>query len=155
MISLTLTAIEHRVCGCGQLYQTTSRNPSPCCTGCSLVGGPKATVHNLYKEPMDRESDVYVGRAGKGKDGYFGNPFKTTGGDHRSYAIARFEVWVEERGGRGGWDPEYRERVKWLHSRRLFCFCVGAGGTDDCHAKILAAKAAQWILEDLEGAQDG
>ena len=29
-------------------------------------------VVNLYKEPYE----VYIGRSGKGKDGYFGNPIK-------------------------------------------------------------------------------
>ena len=104
---------------------------------------PWATVHNLYREPMDRDTDVYVGRAGKGKDGYFGNPFRVgVNADDRTDAVAKFDAWAEQR---GRFDPIYRERVKDLNGRRLFCFCPKDG---PCHAKSLGRFARLWAEED-------
>jgi len=39
----------------------------------------KTVVVNIYQEQFD----VYIGRAGRGEDGYFGNPFRMGNGTSR------------------------------------------------------------------------
>jgi len=95
---------------------------------------------NLRKEPYD----VYIGRAGKGKDGYFGNPIKrgekcsrckkvhrgagSTLGCYERYLDARIEK-----------DTEFAERVRGLYGKRLGCFCH----PKPCHGDILAKRAVR------------
>ena len=84
------------------------------------------------------EYDIYIGRSGKGKDGYFGNPF-TTGTrsekieNFKNYALRRIET-----------DEEYRENVKKLYGKTLGCFCK----PKRCHGDILAELAKKLTLED-------
>lgn len=89
--------------------------------------------------------DVYVGRPGKGEDGYFGNPVElrkpcpVCGATHwtRSDTIGCFEVHARARGER---DPEYRRRVAALHDKVLGCFCTPA----PCHGEVLLRLAQEW-----------
>ena len=82
---------------------------------------------------------MYVGRAGHGEDGYFGNPIRRgarcqeCGRTHvdnaamiRCYA-AYFQRRVSE-------DLEFRRRVLELRGLRLGCFCLPA----PCHAQVIA-----------------
>lgn len=112
-------------------------------------------VVNLRREAFD----AYIGRAGHGQDGYFGNPFRVD--------FARMKepgndwVWlvgvrrVEEQSERGAYademlgkyrehflariarDPEFRARVLALRGKRLGCFCKPG----PCHGDVMAA----WI----------
>ena len=43
----------------------------------------QTVVVNIKKEPFD----VYIGRAGRGQDGYFGNPFRMGNGMSREDAV--------------------------------------------------------------------
>lgn len=100
---------------------------------------PITTVVNLNKE----EYDVYIGRAGKGMEDLFGNPFSTKATDplfrvnsrteaiekHKAYAIRRFNT-----------DEAFRARIIALYGKRLGCFC-GAGR---CHGDILAELSNGW-----------
>lgn len=90
------------------------------------------SVHNLKIERM-MPDDVYIGRAGKGLDGYFGNPFML-GSESREVVLDRYREWAKDRIYR---DPEFRARVKALHGKRLFCFCAPLG----CHGDILETLA--------------
>jgi hypothetical protein len=87
-------------------------------------------VVNLNYEPFD----VYIGRAGKGQDGYFGNPF-----DVRVYgwklALPLFEAYFLKR---LELEPEFKRRVLELRGKRLGCFCKSPRGTGDCHGDIIA-----------------
>ena len=94
-------------------------------------------VANLCRrEPYD----VYVGRAGKGQTGYFGNPYpvgklcKRCGQVHHSgnSTLPCFDSYFRERIGR---DPEFRMRVLALQGLVLGCFCV----PKPCHASLIAA----------------
>jgi hypothetical protein len=83
--------------------------------------------------------DVYIGRAGYGQEGFFGNPYRvgelcarcgkthTTPGDtipcFRSYFMERLTS-----------DSEYRDRVEGLRGKRLGCFCIPG----PCHGRIIA-----------------
>lgn len=85
---------------------------------------------NLKQEPFD----VYIGRAGRGQDGYFGNPFRLAPGSMRGSTIAKFREYflkrVEE-------DADFRRAVLALRGKRLGCFCKPLA----CHGDVIAA----WI----------
>lgn len=96
--------------------------------------------------------DLYIGRAGRGQDGRFGNPFPISSpkykdlprekaleeclADYRSWFILKVEC-----------DLSFRAAVLALKDKRLGCFCAPAGGFPDnnppwrCHGQILA----NWI----------
>src|SRR5688572_6394374 len=81
-------------------------------------------VINIYH---NRPYDVYVGREGKGEDGYFGNP------------TYKFETYGEYFHARLKTDAEFAARVQALKGKKLGCFCA----PKQCHAMI--------IVEYLEG----
>ena len=107
------------------------------------------TVHSIYREAIQPD-DVYVGRAGHGYDGYFGNPIIM----HNTCPVCShthteldsllncYRVYVANRILR---DPEFRERVRPLHDKRLFCFCA----PKPCHATVLQ-NAALWLLNKTD-----
>ena len=90
------------------------------------------TVVNIYREPCD----VYIGRAGHGRNGYFGNPFKLPFGldspETRAGVVEQFREYFL---GRIEKDPEYRQAVEGLRGRRLGCFCK----PKPCHGDVIAA----------------
>lgn len=75
--------------------------------------------------------DVYIGRAGHGKDGYFGNPHRLQPGGARGDTIERYTVYFLDRVER---DPEFRRRVMELKGKTLGCFCKPAA----CHGDVIA-----------------
>jgi hypothetical protein len=75
--------------------------------------------------------DVYIGRAGKRQDGYFGNPFRVGRDGTREQVIEKFRAWFENRIVA---DPAYRKRVLALKGKRLGCFCSPLA----CHGQIIA-----------------
>lgn len=83
------------------------------------------TVVNIRKDAYD----VYCGRAGKGQDGYFGNPFHLKNSGTRDAAIAKFKEYFYERVER---DPEFKRRVLELKGKRLGCFCA----PQTCHCDV-------------------
>lgn len=87
----------------------------------------KCSVVNLRKEPFD----VYIGRAGKGCDGYFGNPFRLGAGESRGATLANYRSHFHERLTN---DEEFRKRVRGLRGKVLGCFCKPAS----CHGDIIA-----------------
>ncbi len=90
----------------------------------------ETTVVNLYKEPYD----VYIGRAGKGKDGYFGNPFSLPAGADdvaRLRCLEDFTKYLIERWKK---DDTFRHRLLELRGKRLGCFCK----PKTCHGDVIA-----------------
>lgn len=90
--------------------------------------------------------DVYIGRAGKGQDGYFGNPH-TLGyvycshckGHHdREQSIAAFKKDFLRRVES---DSEFRKRVLSLRGKRLGCFCKPL----QCHGDVYK----EWLDSQL------
>lgn len=81
--------------------------------------------------------DVYIGRPGHGRDGYFGNPHPVgfcplCAQEHvRGEAVVAFEDYFYRRLAR---DPEFFGRVLELHGKRLGCFCAPAR----CHGNVIA-----------------
>lgn len=76
----------------------------------------------------DAEFDVYIGRAGHGLGGYFGNPFSD---GSRAENIGRFYTYFHYRLTT---DPAFKEAVEALRSKRLGCFCAPKA----CHGDIIA-----------------
>lgn len=113
-----------------ELFREVSREPD----------NPTRVV-NLRREPYD----VYIGRAGKGHDGYFGNPVRrdepcpVCSETHTSKGstLPCFERYARQRIER---DPTYRERVQALYGKTLGCFCKPVSA---CHGDILAHLAME------------
>ena len=84
--------------------------------------------------------DVYIGRAGKGQDGYFGNPCAIgrpcpeCGQTHHSggSTIACFRKYFERRLFS---DPEFKRRVQTLKGKTLGCFCHPS----PCHGHVMVS----------------
>lgn len=78
--------------------------------------------------------DVYIGRAGQGEDGYFGNPIRMKGKslDARILCLADFHQYFIQRMAR---DREYAQRILVLRGKVLGCFCRPL----ICHGDIIAA----------------
>jgi len=72
-------------------------------------------VVNLRKDRYD----VYVGRAGRGEDGYFGNPFPL-GEQSRGATIERYRGYFLNRLRT---DEQFARRVRALKGKTLGCFC--------------------------------
>ena len=95
----------------------------------------KTYVVNLRKAVYD----VYIGRPGKGKDGYFGNPIvkgevclvcmlthtdpESTVDCYKEY----FDYRIRE-------EPDFRKRVHELAGKALGCFCK----PNRCHGDVIA-----------------
>ena len=92
--------------------------------------GSRCIVVNVRHDAFD----VYVGRAGRGYDGYFGNPFVIGKDGNRAEVIERFRGWFERKLAT---DPTYRARVLALRGKRLGCFCAPAA----CHGHVIA----EWV----------
>jgi hypothetical protein len=86
---------------------------------------------------------VYIGRAGKGQDGYFGNPFKLARNEERGATIARYKRYFWDRINT---DVEFRTRVAALDGATLGCFCKPHA----CHGDVIVAwlNAGCPVLED-------
>jgi hypothetical protein len=91
--------------------------------------------------------DVYIGRAGHGHDGYFGNPAVVgeecvmCGQEHMG-AASTLPCFADYFIERLFVDTEYRERVAALRGKRLGCFCAPrnglcAGDSLRCHGQII------------------
>jgi ribA/ribD-fused uncharacterized protein len=88
--------------------------------------------------------DVYIGRGGKGADGYFGNPHPIgkpcshcNGAIHdRTSCLAAYQRDFETRIAR---DAEFRRRILELRGKRLGCFCKTPKAPLPCHGDIIAA----------------
>lgn len=75
--------------------------------------------------------DVYIGRAGKGQDGYFGNPFRLRTSESRGATIERYREYFYKRLEK---DPEFKDRIHELKGKTLGCFCKPYA----CHGDVIA-----------------
>jgi len=83
-------------------------------------------VVNIYKEPFD----VYIGRAGKGKSGYFGNPIVLQKEEPRGATIERYKEYFYNRLKT---DNEFKSRIEELAGKTLGCFCKPQA----CHGDVI------------------
>ena len=96
----------------------------------------QATVVSIHREKYD----VYIGRAGRGEDGYFGNPFRVGKDGNRAEAIQKFRTYFDARIVN---DLEYKRRVLDLRGKRLGCFCK----PQPCHGDVIA----EWLESKSQG----
>lgn len=102
-------------------------------------------VVNLYKSNYD----VYIGRAGKNKDGTFGNPCVVgkkcivCGEIHMNSVdtISCFEVYFNKRFSE---DKEFHEKVLSLKDKVLGCFCK----PKDCHGDVIVKTLNKQSLDE-------
>jgi len=94
-------------------------------------------VVNIHHE----DYDIYIGRAGKGRDGYFGNPYRLIFEQNRGSTLTKYKEYflkrIEE-------DSEFKQRVLNLKGLKLGCFCKPRNGFEGqllCHGQIIA----QWV----------
>jgi hypothetical protein len=90
------------------------------------------TVVNIRDEYTDHA--VYIGRKGKGKDGYFGNPFRLKRGasdKEREACLAQYREYFYDRLAT---DPEFKSRIDALQYKTLGCFCA----PKLCHGDVIA-----------------
>ena len=87
----------------------------------------KTTVVNI----RTHEHDVYVGRAGHGQDGYWGNSFSAVRDGGRERAIELYREYFLKR---LRVDQEFAVRVEMLRGKRLGCFCKPKA----CHGDVIA-----------------
>lgn len=74
--------------------------------------------------------EVYIGRAGRGKDGYFGNPFKLKEGENRGVTLEKYREYFYDRLKK---DPVFKKRIHALKGKLLGCFCKPS----PCHGDII------------------
>lgn len=86
------------------------------------------TVVNIKQT---QEYDAYIGRAGHGQDGYFGNPFRLGKDETRGATLERYKEYFYNRIAN---DPAFKARIQFLKGRRLGCFCKPHA----CHGDIIA-----------------
>jgi hypothetical protein len=89
---------------------------------------------NIYHKS---EYDVYIGRPGRGEDGYYGNPedLKKHNGD-RDACLRAYRKYFYDRLDS---DSEFKIKIQSLRGKRLGCFCL----PQKCHGMI--------IIEYLDG----
>ena len=87
------------------------------------------TVVNFHTD----DYDVYIGRAGHGWSGYFGNPYRRKPGEPRGATIAKFRAYFLHRVAA---DQEFRSRVLALAGKKLGC--PGWCKPENCHGTVIA-----------------
>ncbi len=98
-----------------------------------------ATVHNLRRHVMQR-GDVRIDRKTE-----FGNEFIIGRDGSRADVIAKFEVAERKRlADKGPAGEARRQKVRAMHSRRLFCWCA----PEPCHGNLFARLAAELVEAD-------
>lgn len=87
----------------------------------------KTTVANVYS----KVPGIYIGRKGKGQDGYFGNPFRAKDESQREEVIALYRKYFYKRIAE---DDEFYNRIVALSGSVLLCFCA----PKKCHGNVIA-----------------
>lgn len=75
--------------------------------------------------------DVYIGRAGQGRAGYFGNPYRIGIDGTREEVLSKYREYFIKRVRE---DRDFYIRIMELKGQRLGCFCK----PDACHGDIIA-----------------
>ena len=91
------------------------------------MSNSETRVVNIHKDSYDQ----YIGRSGKGQDGYFGNPFRLNTGESRGSTLEKYRKYFYEKLAN---DPEFKRRIHALKGLVLGCFCKPW----DCHGDIIA-----------------
>lgn len=79
-----------------------------------------------------KPGDIYIGRAGHGEDGYFGNPYRLNSEAERVAVLERYRTYFLLRITQ---DRSFRDRIRALKGKRLVCFC----SPRPCHGDVIAS----------------
>lgn len=74
--------------------------------------------------------DVYIGRKGKGEDGFFGNPFQIGRDGDRNEVIRFYRDWFLQKVEK---DMVFRQEILELKGKVLGCFCK----PEACHGDVI------------------
>lgn len=102
---------------------------------CAAAGRTDCGGRRLHATVVDirfAKHDTYIGRAGDGESGYFGNPFKLKAESQRGAVLEQFKVYFFQRLER---DKFFKARVLALRGHRLGCFCH----PQPCHGDVIAS----------------
>lgn len=96
-----------------------------------------------WRQARAGDDEVYVGRM-VGNAGYFGSPIRLGSicivcakrHEEAGATLACFEQWARTR---MMCEPEYAQRVKDLHDKKLVCWCAPG----PCHGDVLAKLSAE------------
>lgn len=94
------------------------------------------SVINIKDAPVDWKKNpeyLYIGRAGKGLGGKWGNPFKLESESDRATVLRKYIQWLQKQITYYSWPEEISE----LRDKILVCFCAPRL----CHGDILALLA--------------
>ena len=72
----------------------------------------------------------YIGRAGHGQNGYFGNPYRTNQALSRKDVINAYEQYFYDRLSR---DSIFKQKIEALKGKILVCFCA----PQPCHGDVI------------------
>lgn len=95
-------------------------------------------IVNIYSDAYD----VYIGRPGKGQDGYFGNPhpvgmcYICHKSHNRDEAV---DIYEKEFNERIKTDPEFKKRILELKDKTLGCFCKSKIYKLRCHGDVIVS----------------
>lgn len=103
--------------------------------------GKETKVINI-KNAKDSPDEVYIGREGHGKDGYFGNPILLHKecpecGEVHTAKGSTLQCYEKYLVNRLKTDEVFKKRVASLSGKTLVCFCK----PNKCHGDILAKVA--------------
>lgn len=99
-------------------------------------------VINIRDAPPGWETNpdyVYIGRAGKGQDGYFGNPHRVRPSEAIGTTLTLYRAQLR---GRFTIDEEFARRFRELDGKILVCFCK----PNPCHGDVIVA-----FLDEIRG----
>jgi hypothetical protein len=83
---------------------------------------------------------VYIGRAGKGMSGDFGNPIVLERESDRDKVLQEYRIYLEKRVEE---DVDFRTKVMDLRDKTLVCFCK----PKPCHGDILVEMVEKlWTI---------
>lgn len=91
----------------------------------NLIGETKWA--NIFKDKYD----VYMGRAGKSREGYWGNPISLKKGNAPGSTLKQFEEYFVNRMLN---DAEFKEKTLALRGKTLGCFCKSK---ETCHVGVI------------------
>lgn len=100
------------------------------------------TIVNLYKSKYD----VYIGRPGKGQDGYYGNPYKPNSecircGEMHKDNASTLPCYKEYFLNRIKSDESFKANILSLKDKVLGCFCKPKA----CHGDVII----EWLNENI------
>lgn len=91
-------------------------------------------IIHIRNAPADWRDDlqyVYIGRAGHGLNGYFGNPYTIGKDGDRAEVLEKYENHMIARCTRDG---NFAQALEDLQGKTLVCFCA----PKRCHGNVIA-----------------